>query len=301
MDNINLLVIPSVSAIAIKLLILWLGRKSLANVDFWAWTFFMVLFGMNLTELIGFVFQEVLSNDARLLFLIAYYGFTIVAGLSFLAIAMKISGDLSRPVAHLIFATMVVGLTVLLLPNVGLLGIQSIGYSYTRIPGPYYWVLQIIILGGWLLGLCMLIHTLRRGKDWIPRRRAFAMLIATTPTGLGLVLVIILMQIGFKINATLMFSISTNFLLGVLIYTEYEFRLFHFLSSVPKTEENKLVCSIINNLASSRTYNLSRLSSEFEKLLIENALGSHKYNKTKTAKSLGISRNTLRRKLVISN
>ena len=296
----SIIIIPSFTAILVKILIFWLGKNSISKFTLWIWIFFCSLFAMNFIELVGFLYLD-LANDKIAIYSVgAYYAFAIMSSISFLAITLEFN-SMSKTKNMALISIMLVGLLVLVIPGMGLSGVQSIGYSYTRIPGAMYWVLQLIIPGGWLLGFIVLIYVERQGISWIARRRALAMLIASSPTGLGFLAIIILMQIGFKVNATLVISMATNFLLAVLIYTEYEFRLFHFLSSVPNTEENKLMSSVIKSFTRAQSYNLSRISSQFEKLLIENSLRYYKDNKTKAAKTLGISRNTLKRKLITMN
>lgn len=298
--HIAFLIVPSLTAILIKLLIFWLGRNSIKNISPWVCLFLIGLFGANFIELISFIFLNVAADWVVKFFLTAYYGFLVVCSVGFLAIACELTGKFNKRNSRLIAFLMLAGLLVLVVPGAGLNGFESIGYSFTRIPGDFYWVLQFVIPGGWLIGLTILFQHMKKGEDWYSKRRAYALLLATSPAGIGILFVAILMQLNYQINATLVISVTTNFFLAVLIYTEYEYRLFRFLSCVPATEENKIIKQAAKVLSCANNSKLAVVVSDFEKILIEDSLRKHGYNKMQTANFLGISKTTLNRKIMPS-
>lgn len=297
-DAVTYYLIPSISAISIKLLILWYCRKTLSTISVWTIFFFLSLFGINCLEVASFVFKGIPSEKTVLKFLTVYYILAVFASSSFSVMCAEISNFQKFNLSKFQLFLIMLSVIALVVPNGALVGVQEIGYSITRIPGPLYWILQLVIPGSWLLGVGVLVYTLfDQDKPWYTRRRACALIIASTPTVLCVVGVVFLMFLGFKINATIVVSFSLNILLAVLFYTEYKHRLFRFLSVVPATNENILIEKITSSLSQSNSLPLKKIVNEFELALIQECLKNHGHNKSIVAEELGVSRATLNRKI----
>ena len=298
MENLTLYLLPSLSAVAIKLTIFWYGRRSLSLETMWIWIFFSCLFMVNSIELISFLFANVKDPTINLFFLTLYYLFAVTASLAYLMVCLKIAGLQNRIITRIIYALISLGIVILVFPKASLLGVEKIGYSTTRIPGKLYWVIQLLLLIPWLLGPALLIYTAIKKDTWLARRRALSLLVGSLPTAISVTLVIVMMQAGFKINATVIVSFSLNILLFVMVFTERQYGLFRFLSNIPSTKENKLFGQIVKVVADTEKRNLAFLVSQFEHLLIHESLVENDGNKNQTAKALGVSRATLNRKLL---
>jgi hypothetical protein len=297
METVYLLLLPSLSAIIIKLLILWFGWSSIKKSNLWFWLFLVGLLGINVSELILLISAGSNASVELYSILIFYYLSAVMSSMAYLGLALQFAGWLTGLTRLILLLSSFAVALLLLVPGLVIAGVENIGYSFTRVPGPMYWVVQFYIGGTLTASLSLLAFAARKERTGISSRRAMALLIATSPTAICVICVVLAMQLGFQINATVLVSFMINILLAVLVYTEYELRLFRFLSVFPKTEENRMIKRMIKTLIEANTSGLQSAVNEFEVFLIQNALQEANNNKSVAADMLRISRATLRRKL----
>ena len=137
-------IVPSILALVLKSTILISGRHSLRHSNSWLLTFFLSLVVLNVLELVGFYF--VLYPEEGLFWLKTYYCFIIIAFFSLLLFSLQIVKHDSIAIKSILLLCFCVFTTPLLIPNAALLGVKSIGYSITRIAGPYYYLVQLGLL-----------------------------------------------------------------------------------------------------------------------------------------------------------
>ncbi|TQV81306.1 hypothetical protein FKG94_09435 [Exilibacterium tricleocarpae] len=294
-DGIIIYTLPSVSALAIKIIIFWMARHTLRSLSPWFLAFLIALCGINLIELITFAYVD--RPYAAAGYLTLYYLFAVGACILLLGLSLEIGNYLNLFLSQVL---LVLGFTcalVLIIPGAAVAGVESIGYSITRVSGPLYWVLQVTILATLASSLGVLWYSYRCNADPVRRRRAFVLLIATVPAVAIVLLVALLMQLGVKINGAVFVSFSMNFLLIVLLYTEKQARLFNFLSMIPATREYRTFKTISPLLFGHTPTPLKDAQAVFERELIRGAVERCGGNKTHAADMLGISRATLLRKL----
>ncbi|MEX1032175.1 MAG: helix-turn-helix domain-containing protein [Cellvibrionaceae bacterium] len=297
MDSAAFYALPSMIAVTIKLIMVWYGRNMIMNANAWLWAYLGSLFGLNCLEMVSFLFSQTPESSGAKYFLGTYYFFAITSNTLFLALSLQLVGWFNRISCFVVVTLTTVGLLLIVIPNAAFIGVESIGYSVTRIAGPYYWVIQIIVVGSLISSFVLLAVAGKSSADWYRRRRATALLIGSAPTVVAILIIMVLMQMGFQINATVVVSLTINILLGVLIYTEYEYGLFKFLSFIPSTQEHIISQSAANAIYQIKSRGLNGAVSSFERALVQNALTRCNGNKTTAAEFLGISRTTLRRKL----
>ena len=189
-------------------------------------------------------------------------------------------------------------------PGVVVAGIEPIGEFTRRLAGPsiYYW--SAYIATALSVGLVLLVYGLKSAPNAESKRRCKALLVGLTPLGLSTIVLVILMQLGIRINGSLIISVMSTLLVMVIIYCDSRYGLFKFMSRVPYTEEYKRrrrINSIVSDLqqvvmTSGQEARYKSLLKDIEKEAIDLAVIAHDGNKSRTAKALGISGMTLSRK-----
>lgn len=297
MDHLNFYIIPSLSAIVIKGLIFWYWRKNLLHLDKWMWMLLLGMLGLNIAELLIFITPFTGPGGLSLFILKLYYACSLFVGVGFLSVALKLKEWYSKKIEKVMYALLVVSTIATVGPNLAIVGAESIGYSITRIAGDFYWVIQVTLLFTMFAGLATLAICLQKNENSPAGRRSLALILGAMPTIFVVTFVLMAMQQGYKINATLLTSISTNLWLLVFVYTEKDVGLFKFLSLIPATSEFKISRKVTESLYFVGKTDLGEVVANFEKVVLNEALKQSEGNKTLAADMLGISRTTLRRKL----
>ncbi len=299
----ELIAIPSVLALTIKI---WLFIKvKFDNRDLLL--LLSGLFCLNLFELISFMPS---STGSQVLFVLQlfYIALIFVVGI-LLNFCARLSGFdyLTLGYPHYILAS---GLAITIVFTDSIVaGVQLISYSITRVPGENYWIVQVYVILGFTIALALLLHG--SIKQTPPQnKKCLVILLAFLPMEIGLIVTIILMQLGFKINGTVILSCTTTFFLMVLIHTENKEHLlenlFSVLIKVPFTAErqaykrvNSQVMHVLGELYDGHNIKLKTHITLIEKEMIETAMQLQASPKN-TAENLGISVSTIERKIKMS-
>lgn len=295
----SVLILPSFIALVLKVWMIWYARENLKSNPTLPLVILLMLV-WNCAEFLSFsTWRSALNPEALLR--CYYVGLTLTAT----AIAQAIMRVLNIQTSAAYITLWAAGFCTTLLvaiPGLALMGVTEISYSITRIPGPLYPVWQLFMLVSLSVVIALLIHGNLHSKDLIARRRTFALMVGLAPLiGMGLS-VLLSMQIGYKVNGTLLLSLMSSFFLVTLIYTEQRYRLFKLLSFVPYTPEREL-----NTQFKQATLNLHQGAytnagfkdqlKELETLCLRMAIYAADGNKTQAARNMGISSATLHRKL----
>lgn len=296
------LALSSIVALLIKFSLFWVGKGALFKDNRPLAIFLVALCASNIAELMIFMNMD----HPQYLFgiLQAYYAAAIIAAASLFYLSIHVTHR-NLYFAAISFAIALLIVILTFIPGVTLSGFQSIGYSITRVPGEYFSLLQVYLVGIALLSLGLLIYGAIKSSDRMVNKRSLVLLISVAPLIFFTVTITIALSFGFKFNATVVNSMATSLMLVILIYCEKHYRLFRFLSYVPYTHEyelrtraGKLVDKMIQELFDSRSpVNLKDIRNEFETSLIQLAIESTGGNKTHAAKLLGIGKATLHRKI----
>ena len=286
--------LPSILALALKLTVFWFGRNSIATASAWLWLFFIGLFGMNLSELVTFYY--VANPQAGFFWLSAYYISAVLAFFSLLALSLDNANRLNVWGKYLLVGTMVVSILPLLVPGAALAGVESIGYSITRIAGPYYFMVQLGILVPLLFALIISLYFSIRAVSQTSKRRSQILLISCMPIFISVIGIMGVMHAGVKVNASVILSLMITFTLMILIYTEHKERQYKFMSLIPATKEYRFI-KRLSRLVTDPAMGLEQGRDFIEQEMIREALIMAGGNKIKAASMLGVSRQTLQRKL----
>lgn len=292
-------------ALSLKLLVLWIYRNSIWLLSPWALGVFSGFVAMNIVELIMFTFPE--PEHLARPFGVVYHLGAIVASASLVGLILSVVGCLPNWATVSIFTASGIGVLVIVVPGAGIEGMRDIGYSYSRIPGPFYWVFQLLILSFDFVAVVALIFGSWFSNSILVRRKSKALFLSLSPIIIVSVCVLVLMQMGFQVNALLLVSFAIILLLIGVIITETEVvktggntnpgPLFRFLTLLPGTEEHKLLKTARDTMCWGDNSSLDIAAKSYERMVISEAMKISKGNKAAAAKALGISRTTLNRKL----
>jgi len=206
----DLYLLPSILAISAKISLFFISRKALFEIDKKLLSFFLALFGVNVFELA--LLMSLPSMKGSMFFMVMYYNFAVMSIAAILCYALSLVGKCSVERFKTIIFVSIVAIGCATIPGVGLSGVSSIGYSVTRLAGPYYFVVQGVLLIGASLAFYFF-YRARRSADVEVSRRAKVLFIAISPMLVSVPILILAMQLGYKVNATLIISLDWSLLL----------------------------------------------------------------------------------------
>lgn len=302
----ELLVLPSLLAIGLKIAIFMRYHGSLRRENINLGIFFLAIFFLNFAEL--FSIEADYSHAVLLQILLAYYCCVVFVIHAYINLCL----DYSEFKWHVgrIKTALNIALPLLIVALIASRGIVSdvvpTAYSLTRIAGEFYWIFQVYALGGLIFAVSCLVYGLRKSDSNLLRQRCLIVLISTTAPVLTTFGVIGAMAAGVEVNAAIFMSLALTAMLGMMIYAEEKTRLFRLLTFIPYTKERKLHkqllahvtdCIAINDdPAQQQSLNLKQMMREFEGSVVEHVLSYYGGNQKKTASALGVSEATVSRR-----
>lgn len=284
--------IPSISAIAIKLVLLWRARQSLLITNHAFLAVFISLLALNVSELLLFTLN--IAESGATFLVMAYYIFGLFSILSVLGITLSIvKGTFPFRILSAIGLVLSVFIAI---PGLAIEGTQSIGYSYTRIEGPYYFVIQLALIIPFSTSIALLSHGALLSKSKEIRSKCSVLLICLAPSFVSLLAIIGLMQLGFQINATVVISFTINILLFGLLYLEGKYHIYGLLSVFPGTKYNDSA-RILTQALFDPHMPLEKAKELMDIEKTRYTLELTKGNQSEAARILGVSRPTICRRI----
>jgi len=215
-----------------------------------------------------------------------------------------------KKVFNIILPCLTVSLVILMLTtNLFVKGFEFIGYSYTRTPGNYYWIVQLYFPVYVFSSLFLLFMSSKQKKNVLNSKKAGLLLLSLSPIMIVGIVVLILMNIGISINASIIFPVFTTFFLIILIQTEKEESFFSLLIKIPFSKERKTYAKIKSeiqqfmlNTELSRSAeldtktSLKALTTSIENLIVQHIVESTNGSQIQAASILGISASSICRK-----
>lgn len=304
----SLILLPSFVAICLKLAIFFRYQKSLTRENFALCIFFCSVFLWNLIEL---VFLDSEYNDqVNFLLLIAAYCSIVFVIHSYVCIAIEYSQPPWRflsqfkTVLNILLGYLIVSL---IFDRGFIAGFEPSGYSLTKIAGERYWVFQIYFLTGIVFAISLLVAGKIKLQDNIQRQRCLVLLISTVPAASVGLSVVVFQALGMNATSTIFQSLGFSLMLGMMVYSEENSRLFKLLTFIPYTKERKLHKRILNQItnciainddpATLQPINLKQMIKEFEGLVVEHVLEYYQGNQKQAASALGVSEATISRRV----
>ncbi len=295
--------IPSLVAVLLKFCILAFSWKAIKLVSVYLKIFLFSLFFLNLSELAAFFFVS--DPQSGFSVLLSYYFFALLSFYSLLALTLDNANKLTLPIKIILLISFLIVTVVLLIPNAALAGVESIGYSITRVAGPYYFVIQLGLLLPLLCSLVLLFYFSARGESVVIQQKAKILLFACSPVFASTLLVIVLMQLGYRINASVVLSLMITVTMFVLLLSErkeYRFQfmdrayLYRMARLIPRSTDSRFIAAMVN-LVTHPNIGLEKGRELIEQEMVREALVLSNGHKGKAAEMLGISRQTLIRKI----
>ena len=302
----ELILLPSLTAICLKIAIFMRYHGSLRRENLSLGLFFLAVFLLNIVELIGL--DDQYPPETRFLVLLTYYCCMVFVIHALLNIALEYSRfswhtRQLKIAANVILALLIVGI---IFNRSIVAGAEFTGIAPTRIAGDYYWLFSLYALGGSFFAVGLLLRGAIKLQSNLDRHRCLIVMISILPAVAVGTTVSILMAAGVNINNAMVMSLALTFMLAILVYAEEKTRLFRMLTFIPFTRERKFHkelmrqitdCIAINDdPAREKPLNLKQMMREFENLVVKHVLDYYNGNQKLTASALGVSEATLSRR-----
>lgn len=302
----ELLIIPSVLAISIKIGIFLRYHKSLSRENIDLGLFFLAVFFLNIFEMLSI--QSAYSPDTSLLILQAYYCCVIFTVHGFMNVALQYSqfDRHSNRIRLALNITLAVMIVTTLFSHGVIAGVEEMNhFTLTRIPGDFYWMFQAYLVAGLILAVAFLVRGLLHASSNVARQKCLVVLISAATPVLMSFTVVGLMAAGVAINGVIFMSLSLSVMLGLIVYAEEKTRLFRLLTFMPYTRERQFHkemlaritdCVAVSDTPGEHTVNLKQMMKDLEGSVVEHVLSYYGGNQKKAANALGVSEATLSRR-----
>jgi hypothetical protein len=302
----ELLIIPSVLAISIKIGIFLRYHTSLRRENLELGIFFLAVFFLNIFELLSI--KTEFSEQTSLLILLSYYCSVVFIIHGFINVSLHYSQfkwhtATIKTALNVILAALVVAI---IFSRSLIAAAETLnGFTLTAVTGDFYWVIRAYLLLGLSFAVGLLIHGMRQGSSNVLRQKCLVVLISSATPVMVAVGVTILMSLGVHINAAIFMSLALSLMLGLMVYAEEKTRLFRLLTIVPYTRERQLHrqllskitdCVSISDDPTLRSLNLRQMMKELEGSVVEHVLSYYGGNQKKAASALGVSEATVSRR-----
>ena len=286
-------ILPSVIALIIKLYIILAAHKSKHGINFFVPL--VIVFGLhNLCEFLLYVlyYQGIYSLQ---LFKV-YYSITFVMAGFIVVYALKISEIKFNYVLKNIIYIACTSLALYAFSSDSVIsGVEDIGYSLTATKGHNYLLFQYLIPVFLLFSLCLMLYGFRKHKEYSKKAACLISTFALLPIILTIILVILIMTFGVKINASGLLPLSTSLFLFILIKFEAQHQLIDVRRFIPFSPERQLSNEFmkVSSLYSTNQINYKSFCEEVQKISLKYKLDQNNGNVSQTSRSMGMHRSTV--------
>jgi hypothetical protein len=302
----EILLLPALFAIVVKLAIFIRYGELLMRDNINLALFLIAACFLNVIEMFGY--EHNYQGNTMLVILLAYYCAAAFLIHSYLNLAIQFSGFSWRlPMVRRTLNTSLALLILNIIFNRHLIagGVYT-DIAITRVAGSAYWIIQVYLVFGIVLGTTLLTRGYRHLRSNHARQRCFVMLLSTLPPSIVTLVILGSMAAGIAVTAAQFMPVAITMMLGMIVYAEEKTRLFKLLAMVPYSRERKLHRQVIEKLTdcisisddpqSENTLNLKQMMREFEGSVVEHTVGYYSGNQKMAAQALGVSEATISRR-----
>jgi hypothetical protein len=288
----NLYILPALLALMIKVGVLVIAHRSERHSP--GFIKLVLVFALhNLCEVLLFIeFFLAGSNDLTLR---AYYVSSIWGLVFVLLYGMEVA-HYKQPTLRLVALAGATLLSVMVLASGYVVaGSHAIGYVFTATKGPLYFLFQVYSMAAMMTVFAVLVFGYRSAKSHMTEIQCLSTVASFLPLILLSVLIMMLMNLGFEINATAILPIATSAFLCILLLTESHHRLTdirRFLPGSPERRTSHEIMDIFSRYARDDMEYRAAVS-EIEKMLVMHKYQKNDRNASATAQRMGMPRSSL--------
>ncbi|MFT6005823.1 MAG: hypothetical protein ACI9SX_000794 [Pseudoalteromonas tetraodonis] len=300
MTNLYWLLLPVTAALIIKGTILLVAKRAAIKTEY-LFAFIATFAVHNLCEVL--VIFDAVDGTANMLLYRVYYAITFVLIAYACSMGIEI-GNARRYwpfllVEKLIWAASFIGVIFSLFTPKILMGLTSLGYSYTAIRGDSYALFLVTAVLAMVFGIMGIASGLTSANDERQRQRSVMALIAFFPIVFAALGVLGMMSVGININGLVALPLGSALFLSILVYSERKHGLTDIKKLLPGTNEKKVIARISALFSEYALGNSDYYPAidEIERLMVSYAHDKHEGNIMRTAKHMGVSRSTLYKKM----
>lgn len=288
----SMFVFPAVIALTIKLMVIFIYRRNLQGNSYF--TMLVLIFAChNFCEVL--VFWEYFRGIKAEYLVRSYYVISLFALFAIATHAANVSLLKEKLFATILLPVICLISLMLMLTDLVVSGVESWGYVVTAVRGDLYNVFQVMAL----LLTAQIVYLLYKGyknaDSHTSQIRCAYSAIALTPLVLAVLLVILLMNLGFHINAVVFFPVATTLFLVITLASEEKHRLTDIRRFIPFSDERRTsnqIMDIFSSYAQDQA-NYRDSITQIEKLLVEHKYEKNNRNATYAAERMGMPRSSL--------
>ena len=288
----SLFVIPALFALIAKILIIFVYRQNIRSAIYFK--ALLIIFALhNLCEVLAF--WEFFRGMNGEFLLKTYYVISLVSLFTIVLAVLDIHGEDHRTRIALLGCLIMATSGLILFTDLIVAGATNISYVITAERGLFYGVFQIVSLLMISNVVYMIYKGYKQSENHEVQIRSAYMGVALIPHAISVVLVIALMNLGFQINAAVIFPIATTLFVFIILASEKEHQMTDVRRFIPFSDERRTsnqILDIFSEYSQDKASYREAISS-IEKLLVEHKYEKNNRNATNAADRMGMPRSSL--------
>ncbi|MBX2846852.1 MAG: hypothetical protein KTR16_00915 [Acidiferrobacterales bacterium] len=284
--------VPAIVAFSIKLFFVYFYRKNL-EVNHYLLAMVLVFACHNLFEVL--IFWQFSNGIAAEYLLRAYYVASLISLTVIATYASNIGYTLAKIWQRGLFLAVVLMSGIILATDFIVSGSTSISYSTTALRGDFYWLFQVSSIAILSVVIGLLVRGYIKSDSHETEIRCAYAGLALLPHFIAVFVIILMMNLGFNLNAAMVMPLATTMFLFILLASEKKHRMTDIRRFIPFSEERQTanqIMEIFSRYARDEA-NYRDAVSDIEKLLVEHKYQKNDYNASSAAQLMGMPRSSL--------